>query len=466
MNNERLWSVAKHPVLTGVIGVMVGLVAAYGAPTFAKSVMRYVVVADEPSTPANSFQGGGGENGGGNGNQGMKPPMGDFGSGGNGGEGGGQGMRPPMGSGNEGQKFDSRQQFAPGTEPGNGNNNGNDNGNRQGQQPPNQDGQGKKDYPNNSVNAPMPPNDQQGDQMNQEQQKRDEERQAQQEKQQKAGEARMLQDIQRQMKNAQTPLKMFAKTFDKMAKKGIPIPADCKDALDKATTLIGSMGSISTVEQAQDFDSSDLQDYFETLQECQQTLQRMSRVPAILKRADRDIKNLDRQWQRARKGAPDAAADAVADGETAMLAIKQARTKLDELFKAGEVDDIEAVMEDDIYGKFDEVGSIIQRIGAAKNAKQFMASYARQLRDAKAVIAKLKSMKEDTTAAEEILVRAQEKYAEVKTLKAGSEEWQTAVDELAQLGQEFVEATGSTQDFSKDFGSPPQQPNTPQAPKL
>ena len=284
------------------------------------------------------------------------------------------------------------------------------------------------------------------DRYEQEQQKQ-EERQKQEEDRRKKEEQRMLEQMKRGMQQSVKGLASMKKQFDKWESKSVKLPSECHEAYTQAKTLVDAILKAESFEQIEELSPEDMREYIDTMQDCRQTGERLARLPQMLKRIDSEIKNLEKAWTRAKKNVPDDAQDAVSDGNAALQAIKQARTKLNEAIKSGEIDDIEEVLEDEIYGKFDDVRSQIQRLGAASNAKKFVAEYTRQMKTARTYVERLRKRGKDVKELEDILARAEQKYQGIKALKLGGEEYYEAVQELAEIGQEFAEQTSSEEDF-------------------
>ena len=182
----------------------------------------------------------------------------------------------------------------------------------------------------------------------------------------------------------------------------------------------------------------------------------------MLKRFDNQIRQTERQWNRLKKGAPESAQDAVALGDKILADIKTARASLNEKIKTGEVEDFESVLEDEIIGRFDDLNAAMQQIDAAKNAKRFVAQFAQRLKEEQRMIAKLKKLGKDTSELEDLLARSKALYERIKGMKSGSDEFEDAVGELADLGQEFAEATGGNEDVGgmvKPILGPPSSGN-------
>lgn len=279
--------------------------------------------------------------------------------------------------------------------------------------------------------------------------------QAEQEAKRAEMEKKQLAQMKKGMLRAASELKRMKTFFDKFTAKGIAVPADCSDALTKAQAAFDAIQAAETMEAAQDAGIEEVGDHFQTLQECRQKLEMLSRIPGMLKKIDREIARVERDWNRTKKNAPEAAAEAVTDGDAALASIKDTRVKVDVLVKEGNVEDMQELVEDGIFGKFDDIRAAMERIQAAKNAKRFIAEYQRRTRDAERTVARLKKLGEDTSKLEGIIAAIKQKYEEVKGLKTGSEEWLDAVMELAEIGQDFAEAAGGTEDVGASLQKGP-----------
>jgi len=284
------------------------------------------------------------------------------------------------------------------------------------------------------------------DQMSDEQQQKNDEKRNKQE-------AKQLAQIKKGMKQAAKQIARVKAAFAKVTAKGIAIPSDCTDAITTAQGVVDSVQNAADFEAMQDIDMNELGDAMSTLNECQPKVQMLARLPQMLKQIDTQIKKIERTWTTAKKGAPADAADAVADGDAAIAAIREGRAKVEDLAKQGQIDDFGDALDENVFSKFDDISAIVSRINAAKNAKRFLASVPVMLKTANKTIAKLKKAGEDTTEAEVALATVKDLYATVKGLKAGTEEYAAAVEDLAQAGQDFAEVAGAT-DGQTMMGAP------------
>lgn len=282
-------------------------------------------------------------------------------------------------------------------------------------------------------------------------------RQEEMEKRQKEMEARGLEQMKRGLRMMEKNVAQMKKAFDRSASKGVSVPAECTAAIGTLQTLIDGLKAATTMDEVQSLNPEDAQDQFQILNECRQKIEMLGRIPQILRRVDSEIKKMERMWNRAKTKAPADAADAVADGDAILAEIKTARSKVNDMFKNGDVEDLQGTLEDEVFGRFDDLGGAIQRIEAVKNARRFFSEAPRRIRDAERVIARMKKAKEDTTDLERLLGEAKAQLATLKGMKPGSDEFQEGIDRLAEIGQEFAQATEGTEDLGRDLRRGPSE---------
>ena len=327
----------------------------------------------------------------------------------------------------------------------------------------------------------MQGNDNQQQQMNAEQQQADQKkqqdeqdaRQAEQEKRQEAEqkkqEERQLQMMKKGMEQAARGITQMKKYFDKLVAKGVTLPSDCSDALAKIQETIDTVKNATTFEEAQNADTDSMRDQFDTLNQCRQKVEMLAQLPRIFKQIDKEIKNIEREWTRAKRGTGSELQEVASEGDGIPQAIKDTRAKVVELAKNGDFEDIQSAIEDDVRGKFDDLRSVIDRMSAARNAKKFVAESTRRLRDAERTITVLKKQGDDTSELEALLAEAKQLATEIKGLKPGSNEFNDAVSKLADLGQQFAQSAGGQHQndlFQNSGGNPNNAPPTLELPQL
>lgn len=400
-------TLASHPLLMGVVGFVVGLVAAYSVPSLAEFTMM-----PEDGPPVGHERP-------------MMEPRGDG--------------RPPGPQGQEGPR-DPKNLF--GLPPQEGQMGGEHGAPMM---DPSKFGMDQKNM--REMGQDMSPEQQEA------REKQDEARQQAEEARRGEQQKRMLEQMKRGMQQTSKVLASFKKMFDKWKAKNIVLPDVCLETYTEAKKLTDTVLNAESAEVLEDLSPEDMQDYMQTLQECRQTGERLVRLPQLLKRVDAEIKSLEKAWARAKKSAPEAAQDSVKEGDTVLTAIKEARVKVGDVIKSGEIDEIEVLIEDEIYGKLDDVRSHIQSLEAARNARKYMLEYVKQMRVARSYIERLRKLGKDVSELERILTAAQQKYEEIKALKPGSEAYQEAVEELAEIGSQFAEQTTSDQDVGAQLDS-------------
>ena len=215
-----------------------------------------------------------------------------------------------------------------------------------------------------------------------------------------------------------------------------------------AGAILATAEKAETMEQMQDANTEDLRDSFDTLNECRMTVDQILRARQLVKKLDRDIKNMDRRWTRAKRSPPADAKEIVNEGDALLGQIKTSRASIDALLKEGNVEDVEGVLEDDIYGRFDDMESVMRRMEVMRNAKMYLNRYKARLNQAKKTIESMKRKKEDTAVLEDILSQIEASYQELKSLKSGSEEFMDMLQGLMELDQEFSNQFQGDQDFS------------------
>ena len=295
---------------------------------------------------------------------------------------------------------------------------------------------------------------------NQNQGPSDEDRQKQDEQMEKRRlemEKQGLTQMKRGMKQAATGVKRMKKDFEKFAKKKVNIPQECADAMQQIEGIISAVNAAEDMDAAQEAGAEDMPEIFDTLNECRNRLEMLARVPQMIARVNRELKNIERLWVKAKKNPPADTADVVAEGDAAIQEIKTARDKVQTLANEGNMDDIEGVLEDEVFGKFDDVTAAINQLQAARNAKLYATQFNQRIRADESLIKKLKLQKKDTSELEQIVADAKSQYANLKSFKVGSDEWEDVISSLADLEQSFADAAGTGEDIGSFFITKPSQ---------
>lgn len=255
-----------------------------------------------------------------------------------------------------------------------------------------------------------------------------------------------LKRMKQGVKQGRSALERMEKRLQGLTSKTIGLPGDCSDALVGAKSIFDAVEQATTFEDLQDAGVEDLESHFETLNECQVRMEKLSRVPGVLKKVDPIIRRTEAQWTLAKKRTPVDVKKAIADGDAALTLIKQSRAKINDLLKQGDIDEIEHLVQDEIYGKFDDVAAATTRIEASKNPKQFVSRYNGNLASLLSTIQRLKRQGQDTVTLEALAKQAQIKYQLVKIMNTGTDAYKKAAMELADMGQVVAAAVGSTEE--------------------
>jgi hypothetical protein len=274
----------------------------------------------------------------------------------------------------------------------------------------------------------------------------------------KQQEAKALERMKKGMKRTVKEIAKLKAYYEKVQAKGVTVPSECSEAVTKLQATVDTVMNAETLEAAEAADMSEMSDIMETVNSCRQRIEMLSRLPQILKKVDRQVKQLETRWNSAKKGAPADASDAIADGDAIFAKIKEGRAKVEEVAKDGDLEAISDALEEGVFARFDDVGAVMNRLMAAKNAKKFLAQVSRDFKAAEKTIAALKKGGQDTAQLEGILARAKDLFAQLKGMKSGSEEWMDGVEKLAETEQEFAEAAGSTEDANALFKAPGKSP--------
>lgn len=296
----------------------------------------------------------------------------------------------------------------------------------------------------------------------------------------------------KQMKQAMTRFKsQLAKMKKRVAQveaKGITVPADLKTAIATATDLMAKVESAETFDDVSEI-GEELRGAGETIGEQMPNLERLANLSTIYRRIDTEIKKLDRMLVSdkalAKRSKVDLSA-AVADFENALAEIKTAYANAKAKIAAGEVEDGFGILEDNVFGGFDEVREFHDAIVQIGRLQTTLKQIDRELAQQQTTLNRLKKKKLDTADAQKILDEGKAKSAELKTLAAAkpfnSEAVFDALGELADLRDAFMEAINELQgitetaevdtgfkqqkyvvpDFGEIPGFGPQEPQGPQ----
>lgn len=168
-----------------------------------------------------------------------------------------------------------------------------------------------------------------------------------------------------------------------------------------------------------------------------------------LKRADKQVEVLSRQWIFSKKQASVDATDAIADGDALFAAMKDARTTAVDAIQHKDISKAKLIIENEIIGRFDDVRAVMQRIDAMKNPKTFAKTISLRLKENNQTIDHLKSLGKDTGDVEEIFKELQQKQKDLRSKIVGSADFKKAVNDFTNTNQIFAEAAAGTEDIGR-----------------
>lgn len=170
------------------------------------------------------------------------------------------------------------------------------------------------------------------------------------EEQQKQQQERQMKDMKRGINQMQMNLNRLEKMFVQAEKKGVTIPQDVKDKLDKAKSIISAMMTASTPDELQAAGMDDLSGLMQDLEEARQTLvqnaEQLQQMKRGLQGLERGLAMFDKQIAKLTKqgvAVPADLTDNLAKVKAIVAAVKNAQT-LDEAQKAG-LEDLQDLMD-------------------------------------------------------------------------------------------------------------------------
>jgi len=170
------------------------------------------------------------------------------------------------------------------------------------------------------------------------------------EEQQKQQQERQMKDMKRGVNQMQSNIKQFEKIMTAAEKKGVVIPPDVKDNLNKAKQIISALTTATTPEEMQNAGINDLQDLMQSLDEARQNVieaaQRVQQVQQGMKGLDSGLKMYDKLIAKLTKqgiAIPADIADNLNQVKTIVAAVKAAKT-WEEMQNAG-IDDLQDLMQ-------------------------------------------------------------------------------------------------------------------------
>ncbi|MDP3793465.1 MAG: hypothetical protein Q8R07_01805, partial [Candidatus Uhrbacteria bacterium] len=273
---------------------------------------------------------------------------------------------------------------------------------------------------------------------------------------------RQFAQMKKQMAPLSSVLKRITARITSLEKQGVTAPAELKnqiEATDQALKIILSAESMDA-DGVQDALGS-LQENGEALREAFQKLEQLAQMPRLIKQAEREIKRLDSVLSRSKKLAGRSKIDVselVNKLQQTIDEVKAGFAKAKQLVAAGEAEEVMTVLQDEVFGKMDDVYQTENMIRILQNIRANLSQFDRFVSQAKRGIAKLKKAGEDTADAQAQLDEMVHKLAEVKQRISQKisdpEELKDLVDAVFQDQEAVSDALGQPSSFVPQSSQP------------
>lgn len=246
-------------------------------------------------------------------------------------------------------------------------------------------------------------------------QKMDKQREEQEKKMRMKG----LQQAQKGMKNFLKSLKMTQTKMANMEKKGTVIPADLKGKIETAIATLESI--INAKEWSEEIEEKmmSMQEIGDGMQDIMPRLEMLSRLPQMVKKAQSEIKRLEKSYASAVKKTARAKVDVSSILGQWQAAIEELKSNLaaaasGQLGEEGE-DPMQAIGEG-VFENLENAWRYDQIIRMVLDVKRNLRNVEAMLKKYEKQIARLEKKGEDMSEARELLALMKEGYAEVKDI--------------------------------------------------
>lgn len=280
---------------------------------------------------------------------------------------------------------------------------------------------------------------------------------------------RRLTEMKRQMKSAESGIKMFEKQVARLVKQKLAVPAELTDNLTKIKEAIALVKNAKTWDEVETAGLEDMQDLFMNLDQSRQQLEMLARWPQTLKQVNNELNRLTREVKRTKTVVTRLAKQGIdltgvfANFESSVIKLKEVRDGAVATMAAGNAEDAFNALQDDFFGQMDDVMESQQIINTISNLGRFTSDFKRQITSAQNQIKAIARKKLPTAELQEILDQAKAKGNEVIAIIKSKEIDEDAImgllQELEDLQQQFdekvMEITGTEVDMPWEKG--PQQ---------
>lgn len=240
----------------------------------------------------------------------------------------------------------------------------------------------------------------------------------QREEQEKKMRAKGLQQAKKGMANFLKSLKMTQTKIAKMEKQGIVVPADLKGKIEEAIAALETI--INAKEWSEEIEEKmmSMQEIGDGMQEIMPRLEMLSRLPQMVKKAQSEIKRLEKAYASAVKKATRAKVDVSSILGQWQAAIEELKSNLAAAasgqFEEGE-DPMQAIGEG-VFENLENAWRFDQIIRMVLDVKRNLRNVESMLKKYETNIARLEKKGQDMSEAKELLATMKEAYAVVKDM--------------------------------------------------
>ncbi|MBI5728200.1 MAG: hypothetical protein HY984_00415 [Candidatus Magasanikbacteria bacterium] len=251
-----------------------------------------------------------------------------------------------------------------------------------------------------------------------------------------------LRRVQQALQGMGRGLTMFENQVKKLEAKKIPVPQELKELLASIRAIMDAAkkGDASQAE--------DLPNLFDKLQEYQQKLEILARLPQIKTRVTQELNRMNRALQtdkrtveRLVKKGLEGVAHVLTEEESTYNKLKTTNEEALAKFQAGDIEGATELWENDFFEQLDEFWQGHRVIDVASNFGRLTSDIKRRVTQGQQIIRRLQAKKIDTTELASSLAEAKQKGEECVTLVKQKEFDDEAilqcVQELEDLGQAF-----------------------------
>ncbi len=266
----------------------------------------------------------------------------------------------------------------------------------------------------------------------------------QQQKFQQQQDEQQLKQIKRGLAQMSRGITPMTKQIAKLESQGVTISSDLKDAITKMTDLLVVVKNAKTMDEILAAGFENMQDWMQTINDGQQTLQLASRWQQTQKQVASELKKINKLLTRDQALAAKSKIDlsgAIATFQTAITDLQNSSVAAADLAKSGDIEGAYSELQDNFFDKIQDAYQNDQVIQTLLHLSKFDKDFQRQLSQMKKIVANLKKKKIDTTEMEGLLSQISDKGGEIKSLISAQpfdqDATESAMNDLQDLTQQL-----------------------------